>query len=246
MELIIRFLKESSYCVVLTGAGISTLSGIRDFRGKDGIYNDERKEDYDPDLIFDIDYFRQDPSLYYKATRDLIYNLDNKKPNIVHLELARLESMGIIKAVITQNIDMLHTKAGSKNVIEIHGSPTVHRCMSCDKVFSYDHICGIVQAGEIPQCDQCGGVIKPDIIFFGEMLDAEKLNKAVWEATKADLILVLGSSLVVQPAASLPLYTKEHGSLIIVNDMPTPLDEIAEARYDDLERVFTELRDKIR
>jgi len=246
MELITRFLKESRYCVALTGAGISTLSGIRDFRGKDGIYNSGLNEDYDPDLIFDLDYFRQDPSLYYKASRDFIYNLHTKQPSIVHLELARLESMGIIKAVITQNIDMLHSKAGSKNVIELHGSPMVHRCMSCDKVFSYDHICDIVQSGEIPKCDRCQGVIKPDIIFFGEMLDAEKLNRAVQEASKADLILVLGSSLVVQPAASLPLYTREHGSLVIVNDMPTPLDEIAEARYNDLERVFTVLREKIR
>ncbi|NLL13174.1 MAG: NAD-dependent deacetylase [Fibrobacter sp.] len=246
MELITRFLKESRYCVALTGAGISTLSGIRDFRGKDGIYNSGLNEDYDPDLIFDLDYFRQDPSLYYKASRDFIYNLHTKQPSIVHLELARLESMGIIKAVITQNIDMLHSKAGSKNVIELHGSPMVHRCMSCDKVFSYDHICDIVQSGEIQKCDRCQGVIKPDIIFFGEMLDAEKLNKAVQEASKADLILVLGSSLVVQPAASLPLYTREHGSLVIVNDMPTPLDEIAEARYNDLERVFTVLREKIR
>lgn len=246
MELITRFLKESRYCVALTGAGISTLSGIRDFRGKDGIYNSGLNEDYDPDLIFDLDYFRQDPSLYYKASRDFIYNLHTKQPSIVHLELARLESMGIIKAVITQNIDMLHSKAGSKNVIELHGSPMVHRCISCDKVFSYDHICDIVQSGEIPKCDRCQGVIKPDIIFFGEMLDAEKLNKAVQEASKADLILVLGSSLVVQPAASLPLYTREHGSLVIVNDMPTPLDEIAEARYNDLERVFTVLREKIR
>ncbi len=246
MELITRFLKESRYCVALTGAGISTLSGIRDFRGKDGIYNSGLNEDYDPDLIFDLDYFRQDPSLYYKASRDFIYNLHTKQPSIVHLELARLESMGIIKAVITQNIDMLHSKAGSKNVIELHGSPMVHRCMSCDKVFSYDHICDIVQSGEIPKWDRCQGVIKPEIIFFGEMLDAEKLNKAVQEASKADLILVLGSSLVVQPAASLPLYTREHGSLVIVNDMPTPLDEIAEARYNDLERVFTVLREKIR
>lgn len=246
MELITRFIKESRYCIALTGAGISTLSGIRDFRGKDGIYNAGMNKNYDPDLIFDLDYFRKDPSLYYNATRDLIYNLHTKKPSIVHLELARLESMGIIKAVITQNIDMLHSKAGSKNVIELHGSPMVHRCMSCDKVFNYDQICNIVQSGEVPKCDKCRGVIKPDIIFFGEMLDAEKLNKAVQEASRADLILVLGSSLVVQPAASLPLYTREHGSLVIVNDMPTPLDEIAEARYDDLEKVFIELRDKIR
>lgn len=240
MELIVKFLKESRYCVALTGAGISTLSGIRDFRGKDGIY-----KDYDPDLIFNIDYFKQDPSLYYNSTRDLIYNLDEKQPSIVHLELARLESLGIIKTVITQNIDMLHTRAGSKNIIELHGSPLVHRCMSCGMAFDYNYICNIVQSGNIPVCYSCQGYIKPDIIFFGEMLDPEKLDKAVLEASKADLILVLGSSLLVQPAASLPLYTKEHGSLVIVNDMPTPLDEIAEACYGNLEEVFTELRSKI-
>ncbi len=243
--MITRFLKESRYCVALTGAGISTLSGIRDFRGKDGIY-DEVSEKYNPDLIFDLDYFRQDPSLFYNATRDLIYNLHSKKPSIVHFELARLESMGIVKSVITQNIDMLHTRAGSQNVIELHGSPMVHRCMKCEKVFSYDHVCDVVQTHHVPHCDSCQGVIKPDIIFFGEMLDAEKLNKAVLEASKADLILVLGSSLLVQPAASLPLYTKQHGTLVIVNDMSTPLDEIAEARYADLERVFVELMGKIR
>ncbi|HEX3018728.1 MAG TPA: Sir2 family NAD-dependent protein deacetylase [Chitinispirillaceae bacterium] len=241
METIIELLKQSRYCVALTGAGISTLSGIRDFRGKDGIYND-----YNPDLIFDIHYFRQDPSLYYNATRDLIYNLDQKKPSIVHLELARLEAMGIIKTLITQNIDMLHTRAGSKNIIELHGSPLIHRCMCCGKTFDYQYICSIVQKGEIPECDSCQGYIKPDIVFFGEMLDPAKLGNAVLEASKADLILALGTSLLVQPAASLPLYTTEHGTLIIVNDMPTPLDDLAEARYDNLEKVFSLLKNKIR
>jgi len=240
MELIVKLLKESRYCVALTGAGISTLSGIRDFRGKDGIYND-----FDANLIFDINFFKKDSSFYYNATRELIYNLDQKKPSIVHQELARLESLGIVKSVITQNIDFLHTRAGSKNVIEIHGSPAVHRCMDCGKEFEYDFICNIVQNGKVPQCDNCHGPIKPDITFFGEMLDSEKLSSAVQEATRADLILALGTSLIVQPAASLPLYTVEHGALVIVNDMPTPLDDIAEARYDDLKEVFTFIKDNI-
>lgn len=241
MEMIVELLKKSRYCVALTGAGISTLSGIRDFRGKDGIYND-----FDANLIFDIDIFKKNCSFYYNATRDLIYNLDQKEPSIVHQELARLESIGIIKSVITQNIDFLHTRAGSKNVIEIHGSPAVHRCLNCGKVFDYKYICNIVQFGGIPECDVCHGSIKPDITFFGEMLDSDKLSNAIQEATKADLILALGTSLVVQPAASIPLYTIDHGSLLIVNDMPTPLDDIAEVRYNDLEEVFTFIRNKIK
>lgn len=240
MELIIKLLLESQYCVALTGAGISTLSGIRDFRGSDGVY-----KDFDPNKIFDLDYFKQNPSFYYNETKDLIYNLDEKQPSIVHNELARLESIGIIKAIITQNIDSLHTKAGSKQVIEIHGSPQIHRCMSCGKEFDYKYICDIVHKNQIPKCNSCRGYVKPDITFFGEMLDPEKLGRAVFEASKADLILALGSSLLVQPAASLPLYTLEHGSLLIVNNMPTPLDKIAEARYDDLEAVFNLIHQRI-
>lgn len=240
MDLIIKLLKESKYCVALTGAGISTLSGIRDFRGKNGIYNQ-----YNADLIFDLEYFKKDCSYYYNATRDMIYNLDSKNPNLVHCELARLESLGIVKSVITQNIDLLHTRAGSRNVIELHGSPAVHRCLNCGQTYSYRVICDIVQSGNIPRCDRCKGIIKPDITFFGEMLDADKLDKAVHEASKADLFLALGTSLLVQPAASLPLYTLKNGSLIIVNDMATPLDDYAVNRYIDLEEVFKKIEDEI-
>ena len=123
MKRFIELLRRSASPVVFTGAGISTLSGIRDFRGADGLYNDP-----DADRIFDIGAFREDPSFYYTKTRDFIYNLEDKEPNIVHTELARWESRGWISAVITQNIDLLHQKAGSRRVIEIHGSPRVHRC----------------------------------------------------------------------------------------------------------------------
>ncbi|NLE01879.1 MAG: NAD-dependent deacetylase [Fibrobacter sp.] len=233
MEKLIEMLQNSKYCIALTGAGISTLSGIRDFRGKNGIY-----KDFDANIIFDINYFQKDPTLYYETTKDIIYSLDKKKPGIVHTELTRLENLGIVKNIITQNIDLLHAKAGSTNVIELHGSPRTHHCMDCGQIFQYEYIASIVNSGMVPWCDLCHGIIKPDIVFYGELLEPDKLDAAIAEASKADLIMALGTSLLVQPAASLPLYTIEHGSLVIVNDMPTPLDEIADLHYSELEVVF--------
>ena len=241
MSAIIEFIKESQYCVALTGAGISTLSGIPDFRGKSGIYNQ-----YDINKIFDYNWFLSDPSYYYKASKDFIYNIEYRKPNIIHFELARLESAGLLKSVITQNIDLLHSRAGSKNVIELHGSPHTHTCLGCGKKYDYSNIAQIVRNDEIPFCNYCKGSIKPDITFFGESLDPSILQYAVEECSKADLILALGTSLVVQPAASLPLYSLENGgSLVIVNESKTPLDEIAAGRYPDLEKVFSEIKESL-
>ncbi|MBD3241617.1 MAG: NAD-dependent deacetylase [Chitinivibrionales bacterium] len=236
MQRLIEALKKSRYCVALTGAGVSTLSGVRDFRGKDGFY---RQKGIDADRIFSLPDFLKDPSYYYQHTAELIYSMDTIEPSIVHTELARLEQSGIVKAVITQNIDLLHQRAGSKRVIELHGTPMVHRCVQCARQWPYEEIAVRVRAGEVPRCDVCGGVIKPDIIFFGEMLNPSVIEEAVDEACRADLMLVLGSSLVVQPAASIPLQTVERGGrLFIVNDMPTPLDRFAERRYDDLAECF--------
>ena len=241
MERLAEALKKSKYCVVFTGAGVSTLSGIRDFRGKNGIYKEE-----DASQIFDIGYFRNNPNFYYQKSRDLIYNLDEKKPSIVHLELARLEKKGIVKSVITQNIDHLHQRGGSKNIIEVHGSPSVHKCVSCRKEMEYEEVCRVVKTGTYPICPECGGDIKPDIVFFGEMLPEEAVEMAVSESAKADLMLVLGSTLVVQPAASFPVYTiRNGGRLVIVNNMETPLDSHADLRYQDLEAVFKYLSENI-
>lgn len=236
MKRLVDSLINAQYCVVFTGAGVSTLSGIRDFRGKNGIYKDKN---IDSDNIFSIDYFLENPSFFYTNAKDFIYNLDEKKPNIIHNELARLEQTGIVKSIITQNIDMLHRKAGSKNVIEVHGSPTVHTCLSCSIEYSFEIISEIVKKGTTPVCDNCKGIIKPNITFFGEMLDETAVVRSIEESSKADLMVVLGSSLVVYPAASFPMYTIEKGnSLIIINDMPTPLDSYAELLYDDLESCF--------
>jgi NAD-dependent deacetylase len=242
-EKLVTLLEKSKFAVAFTGAGVSTFSGVADFRGKNGLYN---RKDIDADRLFDISYFRHDPSYYYTKSRDFIYGLRNIEPSIVHSELARLEEKGIIKGVITQNIDLLHHKAGSKKVVEVHGSPLVHRCLSCGKTWDFDSIADVVMSGEVPRCDECGGVVKPDITFFGEMLPVDALEEAGDLADRADVMIVLGSSLVVQPAASIPLSTvRSGGTLVIVNDSPTPLDSYAELIYRDLERVFTYLSENL-
>lgn len=242
MHQLLSLMHSSSHCVFLSGAGISTLSGIPDFRGSKGIY-----KQFDADKIFDIHYFRKDPAYFYTHGREFIYNLEEKEPNIIHRMLAKLEDEGIVKSIITQNIDMLHQKAGSRRVIEIHGSPAQHTCLHCSKKFPYELISPIVHSHQVvPKCDGCGGLVKPDIVFFGEMLDQNSFSQAISESSKADLMVVVGSSLVVHPAASLPLNTIKHGGrLVIVNNMPTPLDEYAYLRYPDLEKVFRYLEKEI-
>lgn len=240
MEQLAEALQQAKHLVVFTGAGVSTLSGLPDFRGKDGLY-----AKFDADKIFSLEYFYQDPAYYYTHTKELIYSADTVQPNIIHTEIARLERMGIVKAVITQNIDMLHQKAGSKKIYEIHGSPESHHCLSCYTEYPYDQIQGIVLRDEVPRCE-CGGLIKPDITFFGEMLPEEMLYAAVHEASTADLMLVLGSSLVVQPAASIPFHTLDSGgNLIIINRGFTSLDHFTLQRYEDLERCFSFIAEHI-
>ncbi|OGV51588.1 MAG: NAD-dependent deacetylase [Lentisphaerae bacterium GWF2_44_16] len=237
MRELIDLIKESKYFVAFTGAGISTLSGIKDFRGKNGLYN---SKDIDADKIFSLSYFMKDPSYFYTNSKNFIYDIDSKGPNIIHKELARLEKKGILKALITQNIDMLHEKAGSENVIEVHGSASSHKCLSCGKKYGFDEVSVIVNDDKVPRCENCGGIIKPEIIFFEEPLNATSIEMAVHEASRADLMLVLGSSLQVQPAASIPLHTLDNrGKLIIINDMETPLDRYAELKYENLEKCFS-------
>jgi len=232
-------IKKAKYPIALTGAGVSTLSGIRDFRGKNGLYNE-----MDAEKIFDIGYFEKDPSLYYNQAGSFIYNINEKEPSIVHNVLGDLERRGLLKALITQNIDLLHQKGGSKNVIEIHGSPETHYCMRCPGIrVSFEEAAAVVRKGEMPKCPQCGRVLKPAITFFGESLPVNALRQATIESQQADLMLVLGTSLTVYPAASMPEYTlRNGGNIIIVNNMPTPMDSRALMCFDDLETVFEEIK----
>jgi len=244
-----KLIKEAKHLTALTGAGVSTLSGIRDFRGKNGLYNEtDARLKQQTDKMFDIDYFEKDPSFYYNPAKSFIYNLNEKEASIVHIVLGELENRGYLKSLITQNIDLLHQKGGSKNVIEVHGSPKTHYCLRCAGVnVTYDEAAAAVHKGEMPLCPKCGRVLKPAITFFGESLPAEALRQAVTEAQQADLMLVLGTSLTVFPAASIPDYTlRNNGKIVIVNDMPTPLDAAAHFRFDDLGCVFEELKEYLR
>jgi len=237
-EDLLNLIRDAEYCVALTGAGVSTLSGIRDFRGKNGLYNE-----MDAEKLFDIEYFYRDPAFYYKHAGSFIYNIDEKKPSVVHTVLGKLEQRGFLKALITQNIDLLHQKGGSANVIEIHGSPRVHYCLRCPGIrMDFNEAAALVHAGELPKCPKCGKVLKPAITFFGESLPVDALREAISESQKADLMLVLGTSLTVQPAASMPDYTlRSGGQIVIVNNMPTHLDRRAVMHFDELELVFNSL-----
>ena len=230
---------SAKHCTAFTGAGVSTLSGIRDFRGKNGLYND-----LDAEKIFDIDYFEKDPTFYYKAAGSFIYNIHEKEPSIVHIVLAELEKQGFLKALITQNIDLLHEKAGSSRVIEVHGSPKVHYCLRCAAVrMPFEEAAAIVRAGDFPRCPKCARILKPAITFFGEGLPQDALREATVEAQKSDLMLVLGTTLTVYPAASMPQHTlRNGGEIVIVNNMPTPLDKQAVLHFNDLGKIFEKLK----
>ncbi len=233
MEKLLEAIQAGKCVAALTGAGISTLCGIPDFRGPQGLYSKP-----DAEKIFDIDWFDRDPSIYYRGCRELIYGLENIEPGPVHLALKKLEDMGYLAGIATQNIDMLHQKAGSRNVWEVHGSPLMHHCRACSQGATFKEICAMLSGREdsfVPRCPKCGSPFKPDITFFGEALPEKAFREATSLAMKADVMLVLGTSLTVHPAAGLPSLTLQRGGKVfIVNAQPTPLDRYAEARYTDL------------
>ena len=236
MQRLIEAIKNAKCVGCLTGAGVSTLCGIPDFRGPQGLYRQPNAE-----RIFDIDWFDRDPSVYYRGCAELVYGLDAFEPGPVHLALKHLEDIGKLKGIATQNIDMLHQKAGSGNVYEVHGSPMVHHCRRCGKAKSFDEVMAILRGSSdgVARCE-CGGAYKPDITFFGEALPEAAFAAAQELAIRSDVFLVLGTSLTVFPAAGLPRLTMQAGGKVfIVNAQPTSLDDYAAARYDDL-REFAE------
>jgi NAD-dependent deacetylase len=238
------------YITALTGAGISTLSGLPDFRGKNGLYTKPLQYPggpAGPELIFDIAQFEKDPAFFYRAAGSFIYTMDEREPSLVHIVLAEMESRGLLRAVITQNIDMLHQKAGSRRVIELHGSPRTHHCLRCGGVrVSFAEAAARVKAGALPRCPRCDGVLKPAITFFGEPLPLEARRAAEEETQRTDLLLVLGTALRVSPAADLPRNVlRRGGEMVIINDTPTPLDTAAALGFKSLGPVFTALRSRL-
>ncbi|CEM62681.1 NAD-dependent protein deacylase [Treponema phagedenis] len=234
-------IKNAKHCVAFTGAGVSTLSGIKDFRGKDGLYKQPNTE-----KMFDIDVFYRDPSIYYGLAKEFIYGLEEKHPAIVHIVLAELEKKGLLKALITQNIDLLHQKAGSTDVIEVHGTPAQHYCIDCRHTVDFAAVVETAKTGNVPRCPKCGGVMKPAITFFGEALPQTALLRAERECSKADLLLVLGTSLTVYPAAALPgIVHQNGGKVVIINNQPTYFDSKAVLTISDLGECFEELHKKL-
>ena len=214
-----ELIAKSSNIVFFGGAGVSTESGIPDFRSVDGLYH--QKYDYPPETILSHTFFEQHTEEFYKFYRDKLI-VKNARPNAAHLRLARLEAQGKLKAVITQNIDGLHQAAGSKNVFELHGSTLRNYCTRCGKFYPVDFI---AESTGVPRCS-CGGIVKPDVVLYEEGLNEATLVGAIQAIEAADLLIVGGTSLAVYPAAGLIRYFRGD-DLVVINKLPTPADGMA-------------------
>ena len=214
-----KLIAESKKIVFLGGAGVSTESGIPDFRSGAGIYNTESGTKYRPIDIIAHDFFMEHPEEFFDFyKRKLIY--PDARPNKAHKALVRLERQGKLKAIITQNIDNLHQEAGSKCVIELHGSVFRNYCMDCGKKFNIEYIAA--QEG-VPHCDRCGGIVRPDIVLYEENLEHENVDNAIKAVKKCDLMIIAGTSLTVYPAATFAQFLK-HDRIVIINKSSTYMD----------------------
>lgn len=220
IEKFIRLIDKSKNIVFFGGAGVSTESGIPDFRSKDGLYN--QKYDYPPEEILSHSFFMNHTLEFFKFYKEKMNSL-KYKPNITHIKLAELEKIGKLKAVITQNIDGLHQKAGSKNVFELHGSIYRNYCMKCHKFYSAEYV---FNSKDIPRCT-CGGIIKPDVVLYEEGLDENIYENAILSLQNADMLIVGGTSLTVYPASGLINYFRGN-NLVLINRDTTSFDNRAD------------------
>ena len=229
-----QLVNESNNIVFFGGAGVSTESGISDFRSKDGLYN--QKYDYPPEEILSHTFFIKHTEEFYKFYKDKMNSL-KYEPNITHIKLAQLESKGKLKAIITQNIDGLHQKAGAKNVYELHGSVLRNYCMKCKKFYDAEYV---FNSKGIPTCT-CGGIVKPDVVLYEEGLDENTLEKSIISIINADLLIVAGTSLTVYPASGLINYFRGK-NLVLINRDATPFDNRANLVINEtLGKVFKEI-----
>lgn len=217
-----QWVQESKSMVFLGGAGVSTASGIPDFRSAHGLYQ-QKKQGLSYEEMLSHGYFVRHTAEFYDFLRGVMLYPD-AKPNGAHYALAQLERQGKLRAVITQNIDGLHQMAGSRNVLELHGSENRYTCLACGK--RYDMTC-VTQTTGVPRC-ACGGTIRPDVVLYGESLNEKDLRQAIRYVEEADLLLVAGTSLVVYPVAGLVEYVRPGAKLVILNRDPTPYDSRAD------------------
>ncbi len=233
-----KWIDESSRIVFFGGAGVSTESGIPDFRSVDGLYNQHYA--YPPETILSHSFFVQNPEEFYRFYRDKML-IDGAKPNAAHLKLAELEAAGKLTAIVTQNIDGLHQAAGSKNVYELHGSTLRNYCPRCKKKFPTSYIS---QSTGVPYCDNgdCKGIVRPDVVLYEEGLDGDVISGAVAAIRQADMLIIGGTSLVVYPAAGLVNYYQGK-RLVLINKSQTGMDNLANlAIHEPIGAVFSQIQ----
>ncbi len=236
MEQLVEILKESERIVFFGGAGCSCESGIPDFRSADGLWNEKLKSNLTPEQLVSHTFFLRYPENFFKFYKDkLIY--PEAKPNGAHIALAKLEKMGKLQAVVTQNIDGLHQAAGSKRVYELHGSVLRNYCMDCHAFYDEKFI---LESEGVPKCPACGGVVKPDVVLYEEGLDDGIIRRAIDAIANADTLIIGGTSLVVYPAAGLIDYFRGK-NLVLINKSVTPADHKADlVIHDALGKVLSE------
>lgn len=227
-EALAQLIRTHQPCVVLTGAGVSTESGIPDFRSPTGLW-----ATFDPLEYGSIEAFRADPRKVWSFYKPRVSMLTEAEPNGAHRALAELEARGLVRAVVTQNIDCLHERAGSREVVEVHGSIRTATCPGCAARYELEQVLDLLAEADAPACPACGRIVKPDVVFFGELLPADAIDRAYALARTAASMLVVGSALEVHPIAGLPEETlAAGGELAIVNRGPTPYDRRARLRID--------------
>ena len=223
-----QLIRARQPCVVLTGAGVSTESGIPDFRSPSGLW-----AEFDPAEYASLPAFRADTAKVWRFYKPRIAMLTEAQPNGAHRALAALEQAGLVEAVVTQNIDVLHERAGSRNVVEVHGSIRTASCPRCGASYPREQVIAKLETADAPACDACGAIVKPDVVFFGELLPLDAIERATELARRARLLLVVGSALEVYPVAALPEETLDAGGVLaIVNKGPTPYDGRAELKIE--------------
>ena len=238
-EQVKQIIQQGSNIVFFGGAGVSTASGIPDFRSATGMYNQKTGNDYSPEYMLSHTFFTEHPKEFYDYLRNNLY-YPGAQPNDAHKALAKLEKDGKLNAVVTQNIDGLHQAAGSKNVIEFHGSSNRFHCMKCKK----EYPAKLVYASEnVPKCDACGGLVRPDIVLYEEPIDPNVYQRAIEAVSNADILIVGGTSLVVYPAAGLLAYYDKK-KLILINQETTANDHAANYIIKgDISQILKELAD---
>lgn len=238
IDLLIKWIKESNKTVFFSGAGVSTESGLKDFRSPDGLYNEQYK--YPPETILSHSFFVSKTEEFYKYYKDKLNSL-NYKPNITHTTLKKLEDKNLLSSVITQNIDGFDKEAGIKKVLELHGSVMRNNCMDCHRFYDAEYV---FNSKGIPKCS-CGGIIKPDVVLYEEPLDERTTNEAIKEIREADLLIIAGTSLNVYPAAGyINLFQGKH--IVLINKSITPYDNMCDLVINDsVGKIFKEINKQI-